>query len=203
MYQNFSENFTKMFDPQKLGEQFTQNFGLKSFDFSKFMDVSQFRDMPKWWPDLKATNLNMNGVDVQALMENNKKNFDAITQANQAAIAGMQNILRRQADIFRETMQTAGQLMADALATGTPEEKLARQADIAKTAFTTAARNMEELAEMVTQSQHEALKLINQRVADSLDDLKGAVQKGKGANTTRTAANTASATAQPATGTED
>lgn len=177
MYQNFSDNFAKMFDPQKMGEQFTQNFGIKSFDFSKFMDMSQFRDMPKWWPDLKATNLNMNGVDLQALMETNKKNFEAITQANQVAIAGMQNIMRRQADIFRETMQAAGQLMTDALATGTPEEKLARQADIAKTAFEAASKNMEELADLVTQSQQEALKLINQRVSTSLDDLKGAVKK--------------------------
>ena len=207
MYQNFSDNFAKMFDPQKLGEQFTQNFGLKTFDFSKFMDASQFRDLPKWWPDLKATNLNVSGVDVQALLENNKKNFDAITQANQVAIAGMQNLLRRQADIFRETMQTAGKLMADALATGTPEEKLARQADIAKTAFETAARNMEELASMVTQSQQDALKLINQRVTDSLDDLKGAVQKGKAttAAANRSAANTAAAASvsTAATGTEE
>lgn len=177
MYQNFTEAFSKMFDPQKMTEQFNQTFGLKAFDFGKFMDVTQFRDMPKWWPDLKATNLNLNGVDMQALMDANKKNFDAITQANQMAIASMQTILRRQADIFRETMQTAAKLMNDALATGTPEEKLARQAEIAKTAFETASKNMEELASMVTQGQQEALKLINQRVSNSLDDLKGAVKK--------------------------
>jgi phasin family protein len=166
-------DFAKMFDPQ----QYAQSLGIKGFDFSKMMDMSAFKDMPKWWPDLKATNVNVNGLNFEQIAASNKKNFEAVAQANQMAMAGMQTIMRRQADIFRETMEAAGKLMADAMAAGTPEDKLARQAELAKAAFETATRNMQELATMVTASQTDCLKVINERVAESLDDMKSAVKK--------------------------
>ncbi|MGE3769597.1 MAG: phasin family protein [Bdellovibrionales bacterium] len=168
-----NENFARLFDPQ----EYAKNFGMNNFDFSKLMDMSAFKDMPKWWPDLKATNMNVNGVDIEAMIDNNKKNFEAITQANQMALLGMQTIMRRQADIFRETMEAASRLMNDAMTGGTPEEKLARQADLTRTAFEAATRNMQELAAMVTSSQNDCLKVINERVAESLEGLKASAAR--------------------------
>jgi phasin family protein len=170
-------NFAEMFNPQKMNEYFTQNFSKnfgQNFDMSKFMN---FDNMPQWWPDLKATNMNMNGIDYEALVTAQRKNFDAVAAANQTMMANMQTILQRQADIFRETMETASNLMQDAMATGTPEEKLTRQTQLAKSAYETATRNMQELADMVSTSQSECIKAINQRVTASFDDLKSAVQK--------------------------
>jgi len=157
-------NFAQMFDPK--------NFG--NFDFSKYMS---FDSMPKWWPDMKATNMNVNGIDMEALINAQRKNFDAVAAANQTMLGSVQTILQRQTEIFRETMETTSTLMQDAMATGTPEEKVARQAELAKTAFETATRNMQELATMVSTSQSQCLKTINERVAASFDDLKASVQK--------------------------
>lgn len=161
-----TDNFAFMFDPQRMAQQ-----------FGKMMESNPFKDMPKWWPDLKEKSFNVSGLDMEQVAAANRKNIEAITHANQAALAGMQTIMRRQADIFRETMETASALMADAMATGTPEEKLARQAELAKTAFETASKNMQELATMVAEKQSECLKVINERVTASLDDLKAAAKK--------------------------
>ena len=55
------------------------------------------------------------GVDTTALMESQKKNFDALVKANQKAAEGYQNLMRRQTEILTETIQSiqeaAGELM--------------------------------------------------------------------------------------------
>lgn len=145
-------------------------------------------------------------VDWSALAASQKRNMEAVQSANHAAMASLQQIAKRQSDILRDTMQAAGQLMTDLMATGTPEEKLARQADIALAAVNMAGKHMRELAEMATQSQHEALDLMEGRLKDGLDELKqmaqasGAqfhedVKKAEAAKKTaqKTAAKTASA----------
>ena len=152
-------------------------------------------------------------IDWSALTGAQKKNIEALTAANHAAMEGFQQICRRQGDIFRETMQTAGSLMTDMMATGTPEEKLARQADIARRALDVACKHMRELAELATKSQHEALGVVEGRLKESLDELKKTAQasgaqfhsdamKGEAALKTakqtaqKTAANVAAAAAQ-------
>jgi phasin family protein len=117
------------------------------------------------------------GVDVDAIMASQRKNIEAVTAANQLAIEGMQAVVRRQAEILRQTMEEAGGIMAEMMGAGTPEDKVAKQAELAKVAFEKALANMKELAELVAKSNTEAANVISKRVSESLEELKSIMAK--------------------------
>lgn len=135
-------------------------------------DMFKNFDPAKMMADLKLP-----GVDMQQVAASQRKNIEALAAANQAAMQGMQAVAQRQAEIFKQTMEQAGQAMRDMMAAGGPEDKAARQAEIAKAAFQTAIGNMRELAEMVAKAQSDANEVINRRVADSIDEFKDQVKR--------------------------
>src|SRR5262249_17219980 len=67
--------------------------------------------------------------------------------------------------------------MREVMAAGSPEDKAARQTELAKEAFERAIANMRELAEMVTKAQTEANEVITKRGTESLDEMKDLLAK--------------------------
>jgi phasin family protein len=138
------------------------------FDFAKMFD------MPKQMGDFKFA-----PVDMEGLVAAQRKNVEALAQANQLVVESMQAIARRQSEIFRSMMEEASTAMREVMAAGSPEEKAAKQTEIAKEAFQRAIVNMRELSELVAKSQNETLEVVQKRVADSLDEIKTLVAKKK------------------------
>ncbi|MBX6322876.1 MAG: TIGR01841 family phasin [Rhodospirillaceae bacterium] len=116
--------------------------------------------------------------DVAALIEVQRKNLEALTNANKLAIEGAQAVAKRQAEILRQAVQDFSGLTRELVAEGTPEEKLARQADFAKGTFEQAVANFEELSELAQKSGAQALAIINKRIAENFDDVKSALARG-------------------------
>jgi phasin family protein len=117
------------------------------------------------------------GLDVDSIMASQRRNIEAVTAANQLAIEGLQAVLRRQAEILRQSMEEAGNLVGDLMSASAPEDKAARQAELMKVAFEKALANVKELAEMVAKSNAEAAEVLSKRVSESLDEVKVAIAK--------------------------
>ncbi|KAB2928490.1 MAG: phasin family protein [Candidatus Contendobacter sp.] len=142
-----------------------------NMDFGKF-DLSKF-DMTKMLGDVKIP-----GFDMQAIMDAQRKNIEALTAANQAAVQGIQAVAQRQAEILSQAMSevssVAQQLAGSA---SNPQEMTTKQAELVRKAFEQALANARELAEMVSKSNTEAFAIINKRVTESLQELKSLVAK--------------------------
>jgi phasin family protein len=93
-------------------------------DFTKLM--SQFR---------------LPGVDFAALVDRERKDIEALAKANRIAFEGWQRLVRRQAEMLRETMK---KVVADV----SQENAKKKRADLAKEGFEKALANMRELAEI-------------------------------------------------------
>jgi phasin family protein len=121
------------------------DFGkMPSFDFSKLMK------------DFKLP-----GIDLAAIMDREKKNIEALTEANRVAFEGWQALVRRQAEILQESMkQAVGSVQGEDAGT--------KRMDLAAHAFETTLSNMRELAEMAVKSQTEAFDIIRKRVQENL-----------------------------------
>ena len=142
-----------------------------NFDFGKF-DLSKF-DMTKMLGDVKIP-----GFDMDAIMAAQRKNIEALTAANQAAVQGMQAVAQRQAEILSQAMNEVSSIAQQlAGSASNPQEMTTKQAELARKAFEQALANMRELAEMVSKSNTEAFAIINKRVTESLQELKGLVVK--------------------------
>jgi phasin family protein len=119
------------------------------------------------------------GVDVRSLVESQKRNIEAVTTANRAAVEGLQAVAKRQAEILQETMNEASKAIDLLSKAGSPQEIAATQADLAKSAFERGLGNMRELADMITAANQNATDTINARIAASLDEIKEMALKAK------------------------
>jgi len=116
----------------------------------------------------------MPGVDVNAMMQGYSRNIEALTEANRRAFESMQEVMARQAEIFKQAMEDAAAMSREVAAQKKkPEEMMAKQQEIAKAAFERALANMKELAEMVVQGNREATEIINKRITESLAEVRG------------------------------
>ncbi|HOB60513.1 MAG TPA: phasin family protein [Candidatus Competibacteraceae bacterium] len=141
-----------------------------NFDFSKF-DLTKF-DMTKMLGDVKIP-----GFDMEAVVTAQRKNIEALTAANQAAVQGMQAVAQRQAEILSQAMSEVSSVAQELSSAGNPKDMTTKQAELVRKAFEQALANMRELAEMVSKSNTEAFAIINKRVTESLQELKSLVAK--------------------------
>jgi phasin family protein len=142
-----------------------------NIDFGKF-DLSKF-DMTKMLGDVKIP-----GFDMNAIMAAQRKNIEALTAANQAAVQGMQAVAQRQAEILSQAMNEVSSIAQQlAGSASNPQEMTTKQAELARKGFEQALANMRELAEMVSKSNTETFAIINKRVTESLQELKSLVAK--------------------------
>jgi phasin family protein len=141
------------------------------FDFSKLVgNVDPSEMMEKISKAL--TQYQMPGVDAGALLDSQRKNVEALTTANKQALEGVQSVLSRQGEMLREAMEEAQTVIKDLSASGSAGEAASKQGELLKTAFEKAVTNMRELAEMTAKSNTAAFDTINQRVSESMQEVK-------------------------------
>lgn len=131
-------------------------------------------DVSKYLGDFKVP-----GVDMDTLVSSQRKNIEALTQANKLAYDGLQAVVKRQVEILRQTVDEIAQVTKDIAEPGTPQDKAAKQAEVAKEAFERSLSNMRELAEMVAKANSEAFDLLNKRFTQNLDEFRDALLKTK------------------------
>lgn len=112
------------------------------------------------------------GVNIEAVVESQKKNLEALTSANRVAFEGLQAVAKRQAEILQETMNEASKAVDFVAKAGSPPEMAAKQLEIAKQAFDKAIGNMRELAEMVAKANEAAASTVNTRISATLEEIK-------------------------------
>jgi len=144
----------------KTGNPFLdQDFG-EMFDMKKVMQAFQ-----------------MPSMDSNVLVEAQRKNVEAIANANRVAFEGAQAVVKRQGEIVRQTMQDASDAMQAMNGADSAEARVAKQTEAAKNAFQNALTNMHELADMAQKSNTEALSYINKRVTESFDEVRDGMQQ--------------------------
>ena len=119
---------------------------------------------------------NLPGLDINSLIESQKKDIEALTAANQRAYEGVQSLAQRQIELLQEAMQkwqasTHGANVGQAIASGAP-----KQVEAAKQAFEQAFANMRELTEMAAKSQTEAYSIIQKRMQERMEEIARPLQ---------------------------
>ena len=124
------------------------------------------------WPDLSdlLKQFQMPGLDLGKWAESQRENIKALQQANETAVQGWQNLMTRQAEQLRESLEAWQQSIGDS-AGGDPGEAARKQMELGQKAFEKALANMRELAEIAVKAQSDAADIIRKRFEDSLKEL--------------------------------
>jgi phasin family protein len=131
-----------------------------------------FFDVTKVFGDFRLP-----GIDVDAVVAAHRKNVEALTQANQIAVEGIQAVARRQAEIVRQAIDEATALVRDWTQPGAPEDRFTNTVDAAKEAFENGVANVREINEMTTKASTDVFGVIAKRVSESFDDVRLAAKK--------------------------
>ncbi|MCF8483145.1 MAG: phasin family protein [Rhodospirillum sp.] len=130
------------------------------FDFSKYL-----------------TDMKVPGIDVDTIVASQRRNLEALTSANKLAVEGMQAIMKRQAEILRQSMEEAATVAQDLTGPDAPQDKFGKQTELVKDSFEKTIANMRELAEMMAKSNTEVFELLNGRISAAMEEAKTLMEK--------------------------
>lgn len=152
----------------------------KAADFTKMPDFTKMQaEFGKWFGDYsKAFGTGKAGmVDFDTILAAQRKNFEVLTAANQAAFEGVKAVAQRQAEIARKAVEEFGKVAKELAEPASAEEKMVKQAEIAKAGFEQAVSNVREITDLVQKSNAQVAELIQGRVAAQIDEVKAAIAK--------------------------
>jgi phasin family protein len=80
-------------------------------------------------------------------------------------------------EIMQQSMAEMTEAMKSLASAEGPQAKAAKQAEMLKHAYERAVANMQEMRDLIQQSNAEALALINQRFVEAMDEVKSLAEK--------------------------
>ena len=138
----------------------------------QFAEMFKSADLTKMMEKMKVP-----GFDAAALAESQKKNMDALMEANKAAAAGYQDLFKKQIAIFEETMAEARTRLAEFdMSKMTPETAQA-SAEVTRAAYEKAIAHMTELATAAKDANSAAFEVVSARMKESLAELQDMAAK--------------------------
>lgn len=112
------------------------------------------------------------GVDIAAIVESQRKDMEALAEANRLAFEGIQALAQRRNEILQESLAE----WQAALQTAPGKDALAAQAALARKGVERAMANIRELAEMEAASRSKAWKVVQDRFQENLANVQKLLQ---------------------------
>lgn len=138
--------------------------------------MADFTDFSKLFADMKLPAL----PDMENFVTASRRNMETLTAANRVALEGAQTVARRHMEIMQQNMAELTEAIRAMSTMEAPQAKAAKQAELLKTAYERAVGNMKELGDLIQQSNAEAVKLLNNRFTEAMDEIKLLADKSQG-----------------------
>jgi phasin family protein len=138
--------------------------------------MTDFGEFGKLFADMKLPAM----PDMEAFVTASRRNMETVTAANRVALEGAQTVARRHVEILQQNMADLTEAVRAISTVEGPQAKAAKQAELLKQAYERAVSNMKEIGDLITHSNAEAVKLLNTRFAEAMDEIKVLAEKSKG-----------------------
>ncbi len=126
------------------------------FDFDVTKMMTDFRFRP---------------FDVEALMACQRRNIEALSQANQLAVEGVQAVARRQIEIARQAVEDMSVLFRDLTQPVSTEDRIVKNTEYAKQMLEKSVNHGREITQLAAKAGAEAADVLRKRACESLDEL--------------------------------
>jgi len=127
------------------------------FDFDVTKIMADFRFRP---------------FDVEALMAAQRRNIEALSQANQLAGEGMQAVAKRQIEVARQAVADVSALLRDLSQPASPEDRIAKNTEFAKQMLEKSVNHGREITLLATKAGTEAADVLRKRATEGLDEFR-------------------------------
>jgi len=141
------------------------------FDVEKMQDMFKMPEFDKMFDPSK-----MPGVDMQAMVEAQQKNVAALVEANKAAMAGYQELYKRQVALVQESFAHAKESFQEMQGQPMSADQASKNMEAMKSAMDKAMADLNELTELAQQANTQAFNIIKDRFEESLAEFKTAAE---------------------------
>jgi phasin family protein len=123
-----------------------------------------------------AEDLKLPRMDTEKLIEAHRKNIDALARSAEAASEGAKSLAVKQREIIEEAIRETSAMVRE-FELKSPQDAVAKQSELARKAFEAAIRNTGDVAQLVQKSSADALRIIQERMQQSFEEIRGSVEK--------------------------
>ena len=118
------------------------------------------------------TDFRFHPFDVEAVWAAQRRNIEALSQANQAAIAGVQALARHQIELTRATFEGFSALIGDLAQPGSTQERVAKNTEYVKQCLENGVKHGGEIATIAAKAGGEAAEILHKRTNEGLDEIR-------------------------------
>ena len=115
-----------------------------------------------------VSRLKLPGVDVAAIVESQRKDMEALAEANRQAYEGIKALAQRRNEILKAALVEWQEAMKDVAG----KDALSKNAERAKQGVKKAIDSVRELAEMEAETRRKAWKVVQDRFQENLANLQ-------------------------------
>jgi phasin family protein len=130
-----------------------------------------------WFNDLKKMieKFQLPGVDVAALADWQRKDLEALAEANRQAYEGIKALYEKRNEILQDALAQWQAAVKDA----TGPEAMSKRTEAARQGVEKAMANLRELAEIEAQARSNAWKVVQDRMQENMANLQKLLQPKK------------------------
>ncbi|KJC57280.1 hypothetical protein UP10_29895 [Bradyrhizobium sp. LTSPM299] len=125
-----------------------------------------------------GTDLGLPKLNVDELLQTQRKNLDALGQSAKVAAQGAQSVAQKQREVLEAGLREAATLAREYKPLKV-QENLALQTEFARKVFDIAVKGAQDSASTARQSTTDAVKIIQDRVKESFEEFRSSVRPNK------------------------
>ncbi|MBK5653928.1 MAG: TIGR01841 family phasin [Rhizobium sp.] len=128
-----------------------------------------------------GSDLGLPKLNVDELLQTQKKNLEALGQSAKVAAQGAQTVAQKQREVMEAGLREAATLAREYKPLGKVHENLALQTEFARKVFDIAVKGAQDSASTARQSTTDAVKIIQDRMKESFEELRASARPNKSA----------------------
>ena len=118
------------------------------------------------------TDFRFRPFDVEAVWAAQRRNIEALSQANQLAVEGVQALAQRQFELTRQAFEGFSTLMRDLAQPASAEDRIAKNTEYAKKLLEKGVSHTREVATIAAKAGTDAAEILHRRATEGLDEFR-------------------------------
>ncbi len=115
--------------------------------------------------------------DVEAVWAAQRRNLEALTQANQLAVEGVHALAKRQIEMTQQALEDMSTMVREMAQPSSTEERIAKHTEYTKKMIDKGLTHGREIAALATKAGSEATEVLQKRTTESLDEMRAFASK--------------------------
>jgi phasin family protein len=110
--------------------------------------------------------------DVEAVWAAQRRNIEALSQANQVAVEGAHALAKRQIEMTQQTLEELSTLVRDMAQPASTEDRIAKHTEFTKKMIDKSLSHGREVATLAAKTGTDATEVLQRRAAEGLDEMR-------------------------------